>query len=265
VTAVAGSTITVAGRDGTTSTVLVSSTTTYNSDGAASTLAAVVVGAVICAVGLPDAAAGTLDASTVMIKAPQVQTFAGGVISALGTNSITVKDRHGDTTTYSTSSTTTYFEGKTAATASDLAVNEQVGLELTSTSPQTVSKVRICLDHAVGAVTAVAGNTITIAGRDGTTSTVLVSSTTTYNSDGAASTLAAVVVGAVICAVGLPDAAAGTLDASTVNILGAVGDHQGFGSRGHDNGGPNSSHSQGQSHGPGFGRGHGHGGSHGRH
>ncbi len=193
--------------------------------------------------------------------------FAGGVISALGTNSITVKDRHGDTTTYTTSSTTTYFEGKTAATASDLAVNERVGLELTSTSPQTVSKVRICLVHAVGAVTAVAGNTITIAGRDGATSTVLVSSTTTYSSGGAAATLAAVVVGAVICAVGLPDATADTLDASTVNILGAVGDHQGFASRSGDNGGPNSSHSQGRSNGQGFGfgRGHSHGDSHSRH
>jgi hypothetical protein len=191
----------------------------------------------------------------------QSADFAGGVVTALGTNSITVKDRHGDTTTYTTSSTTTYFEGKTAVTVSDLAVNEEVGLKLTSTSPQTVTSVEIRLDHVAGTVTAVAGNTITISGHHGDTSNVLVSSTTAFTSDGAASTLAAVVVGAVICASGLPDTTVGTLDASTVSIQGADASH-GFG-HGHDSDGSNSSHSQGQGQwhgqGHGFGRGHGRG------
>ena len=254
VTTVSGNTITISGRHGTTLNVLVSPTTTYTSGGAASSFAAVVVGSVICAVGLPDATAGTLDASTVNIRAPHLQTFAGGVITALGTNSITVKDRHGDTTTFTTTSATTYFEGKTAATVTDLAVNEEVGLELTSTSPQTVTKVEIRLDRFVGAVTTVSGNTITISGRHGTTLNVLVSPTTTYTSGGAASSFAAVVVGSVICAVGLPDATAGTLDASTVNILAAAGSHHGS-AHGHDRGGSSTSHSQGQNHGHGFGRG----------
>jgi hypothetical protein len=184
----------------------------------------------------------------------QSSNNAGGVISALGTNSITLKDRDGNATTYTTSSTTTYFEGKTAATVAALAVNEQVFLELSTTSPQTVTKVDIRLVRFAGAVTAVSGNTITIAGRHGTTSTVVVSSTTTYTSGGAASTLAAVIVGASICATGLPAASAGTLDASTVSILLSSGNHQGFGP-GHAQGGPSSDHSQG--HGQGFGRGHG--------
>jgi hypothetical protein len=252
VTAVAGNTITIGGRHGTTFNVLVGAATTYTSGGAPSTLAAVVVGAVICATGLPDAAPGTLDASTVVIKAPHLQTFAFGVISALGTNTITLKDRHGDATTYTTTGTTTYFEDKTAATVAALALNEEVGLELTSTSPQTVTKVDIRLVHFFGPVTAVAGSTITIAGRHGTTFNVDVSSTTTYSSVGATSTLAAVVVGTWIGAAGLPGATAGTLDATSVNIFVAFGDHDGSG---HAKGGPSTSHNQGRN--GGFDRGRG--------
>ena len=254
VTAVSGNTITVAGRHGTTSSVVVSPATTYTSGGAASTLAAVVVGAVIFATGLPGTTAGTLDASTVDIKAPHVQTFAAGVVTALGTNSITLKDRQGTTTTYTTSSGTTYFEGKTAVTVADLAVNEEVGLELTSTSPQTVTKVDIRPVLVAGSVTAVSGNTITVAGRHGTTSSVVVSPATTYTSGGAASTLAAVVVGAVIFATGLPGTTAGTLDASTVNIFAALASHQGF-APGNGGAGPSTGHHQ--SHTTGFGRGRG--------
>jgi len=179
----------------------------------------------------------------------QSSNDAAGVVSALGTNSITLKNHDGTTTTYTTSSTTTYFEGKTAATVAALAVNEQVFLELTSTSPQTVTKVDIRLVSVAGAVTAVSGSTITIAGRHGTTSSVVVGSTTTYTSGGAASTVAAVVVGATICAIGLPAATAGTLDASTVYILLSSGNHQG---PGHAQGGSSTAHSQG--HGRGHGR-----------
>jgi hypothetical protein len=178
----------------------------------------------------------------------QFSNDASGVISAIGTNTITLKDRHGNATTYTTTAATTYFEGKTAGTVTDLAVNEGVSLELTSTTPQTVTKVEIHLTRVVGPVTAVVGSTITIAGRHGTTFSVIVGSATTYSSGGAASSLAAVVVGAVICAVGLPGAAAGTLDAGSVVILASSG-------HGHDEGGFN----QGRSHGggPRVGRGHG--------
>jgi len=59
----------------------------------------------------------------------------------LGTNSITLKDHQGTSTTYTTTATTTYFEGSTAGVVGDLAVGEQVSLALTSTTPQTVTKV----------------------------------------------------------------------------------------------------------------------------
>ena len=55
---------------------------------------------------------------------------ASGVVSTLGTNSITLKGRHGTTTTYTTvPGTTTYFEGKTAGVAGDLVVGDRVNLD----------------------------------------------------------------------------------------------------------------------------------------
>ena len=244
VTTVAGNVITITGFHNTTLTVNVSGTTTYTSGGAASTLAAVVVGAQISAVGLPGSTAGSLNANSVNIWAPRVLTHARGTISALGTNSITLKDHKGNTTTYTTTGTTTYFEGSTAGVVGDLAVGEQVSLALTSTTPQTVTKVTICLERVSGVVTTVAGNVITITGFHNTTLTVNVSGTTTYTSGGAASTLAAVVVGAQISAVGLPGSTAGSLNANSVNIgvsFNHAADH------GHG-------HGHGQSHAESFGR-----------
>ena len=43
-------------------------------------------------------------------------------------------------------------------------IGENVKLELTSTSPQTVTKVTICLVRVFGTVTGVTGNVITLAG-----------------------------------------------------------------------------------------------------
>jgi len=178
---------------------------------------------------------------------------ARGVVTLLGTNTITIKGRDGTSTLYNTSTTgTTYFEGSTAGVVGDLAVGESVSLELSTATPQIVTKVVICLAHAFGKVTTVVGNVITLAGFHGTTETVtVVPGTTTYTSGGAASTSAAVVAGAFISAVGLPGTTAGSLTANSVNI---------FVAGGHD-----SSHSDGG--GQGFAQGHGHGKSfgHSRH
>jgi hypothetical protein len=155
---------------------------------------------------------------------------AHGVITVLGTNSITLAGEHGGSaTTFTTTGTTTYFEGSTAATVAALAVGESVNLDLTTTSPQTVTKVTIQLVCFAGTVTAVAGNVISITGRHGATLTVDVGTATTYTSGGAASTLAAVVVGSEIKAAGLPGASAGTLNALSVNIEAASGHHHGHG------------------------------------
>ena len=180
---------------------------------------------------------------------------ARGVVTVLGTNAITIKGRDGTSTLYTTSTTgTTYFEGSTAGVVGDLAVGETVNLVLSTTTPQIVTKVTICLAHVFGTVTNVVGSVITLAGFHGTTETVtVVPGTTTYTSGGAASTSASVVDGVQISAVGLPGTTAGSLTASSVNIF-VASDHGN--NHGHSGGG-----------GQGSGQGHGHGKSfgHSRH
>ena len=106
---------------------------------------------------------------------------------------------------------------------------------LTSTSPQTVTKVTIFLEHVIGKVTGVAGDVITITGFHNTTLTVDVSGTTTYTSGGAASSFAAVVTGVEISAVGLPGSTAGSLNANSVNIGSTFGHSKGH-SKSHSSG-----------------------------
>ena len=132
----------------------------------------------------------------------QQSTHVSGVVSALGTNSITLKGRHGTTTTYTTvPGTTTYFEGKTAGVATDLVVGDRVNLDLTTTSPQTVTQVTICLVRWTGTVTGVSGNVISITAFHNTSLSVDVTTgVTTYTLGGAASTLGAIKTGALISA-----------------------------------------------------------------
>ncbi len=118
------------------------------------------------------------------------------MVTAFTTTSVTLMDE-GITTTYTlVPGTTTYFEGKTAGVVGDLLMGENVKLELTSTTPQTVTKVTICLVHVFGTVTGITGNVITLAAFHGSTFTVtVVPGTTTYTSGGAASAFAAIMVG----------------------------------------------------------------------
>jgi hypothetical protein len=178
---------------------------------------------------------------------------ASGTISALGPNLITLTDRHGTSTNYTTTGTTTYFEGPTASAVGALAKGEQVDLQLSSTTPQTVTKVTIDLVRFFGQVTSVVNNVITITGFHNTTLTVNVSGATTYTSGGATSSLAAVIKGAQISAVGLSGSAAGSLNANSVNIWAPVVPSIDHG------------HNQGQGHGQGFGRSHGKSFGHNRH
>ena len=162
---------------------------------------------------------------------------AEGTVSTFGPTSITLKDRKGTLTTYTTGPGTTYFEGKTAGVVGDLAANEFVSLELTSSMPQTVTKVTIFLDRFVGKVSSVSGTAISITGFHNTSLTVNeVPGTTTYTSGGAASSSSAVISGVWISAVGLPGTAAGSLNANSINIIVPGGSSTAHG-HGHSSGG----------------------------
>jgi len=94
-----------------------------------------------------------------------------------------------------------------------------------STATGGVPKMRTHSPHLDGAVTAVAGTTVTIKDRDGFTRSIVVSAKTTYN-DGLK---AALPVGTQIVAEGTVDANGTALDATTIGARPAPGMHGGPG------------------------------------
>ena len=133
-----------------------------------------------------------------------------GMISALSTTmpgTMTLTLRDGSTVTYTTTAATTYFEGRTSATSSALAVGEQVDVALNSTTPTVADSVSVDLVKFEGKITAITGvagaATITLSGPNNTTRTVLVTPTTTFEMNGQTATFSSLVVGAEIGASGL--------------------------------------------------------------
>jgi hypothetical protein len=127
-------TITVTQRDGTTKDVTVNGSTTYKLAGAASSLDAVTVGAQIDAQGT--STGGTFTASLVNIQ----PAIAGGTVTAISGNTITVKMRDGSSLTITVAPSTKYqVAGKTNATISDIAVNAIVMAQGTKNADGTFS------------------------------------------------------------------------------------------------------------------------------
>ena len=79
----------------------------------------------------------------------------------------------------------------------------------------TIDAIAVILPHVGGEVTAIDGSTITVEGRDGTTSTITVNGDTTYQVNGDDATLADVEVGMVLIAEGTENAD-GSLTATEV-------------------------------------------------
>jgi hypothetical protein len=128
-------TITVTQRDGTTKDIAVNGSTTYKLAGAASSLDAVTVGAQIDAQGTTTG--GTFTASLVNIQ----PAMAGGTVTVISGDTITVKQRDGSTLTITIDPATTKIQvaGKTNATISDIAVNAIVMAQGTKNADGTFS------------------------------------------------------------------------------------------------------------------------------
>jgi hypothetical protein len=134
---VSGNTITVTQRDNTTKDITVTGSTTYKLAGAASTSAALTVGAQVDAQGTT-AADGTFTATFVSIQ----PAMAGGTVTATSPSdqTITVKARDGSSLTIKVDATTKYqVAGKTTASLSDIAVNAIVMAEGTKNADGTFS------------------------------------------------------------------------------------------------------------------------------
>jgi hypothetical protein len=219
VTAISGNTITL-GSGSDTRTVTVGTATTYTLGHAASALSAVVVGSHIEARGVA-MSSSALNAMSVKIEPVRLHTHAAGIVTALGTNSITIQHHSGTPVVYTTTSATTYAMGETTVTVAALAVGQNVDVTLTATTPQTVTAIKVDLANVEGKVTAISGNTITL-GSGSDTRTVTVGTATTYTLGHAASALSAVVVGSHIEVRGVATSST-ALTATSVKIN--VGDH----------------------------------------
>ncbi|MGA2970353.1 MAG: DUF5666 domain-containing protein [Acidimicrobiales bacterium] len=148
---------------------------------------------------------------------PSPANFAGGVVTAVSSTSISVKGMDGTTNTYAIASSTTVSEGPTTVTASALAVGQHVGIQL-STDGSSATSIDIQLPALFGTVTSVSGDTVVITDPEGFSRIIVVDSSTSYSKSGATASLSDVIVGNEIIAEGTVDANGTSLDATNVVI-----------------------------------------------
>ena len=245
VTAVTLTSVTVLLWSGTTTTYMLSPTTLYTEGQLPITLLSLVVGdrvnvqtsstdpTIATSVNIELAelfgAVTAISGNTITITDPQgfsrtigtagtMDNFHG-VVTAFTPTSVTVLGKHSTTpTTFTLATTTTFKDDGVSLSALDLAVGSKVGIEVSSAASTTALNVEIELAHLSGTVTAISGNTITIGGHEGSSRTILVTSTTTYAKGGAPATLADIVVGTKIRGEGTLSADELTLTAVSVVI-----------------------------------------------
>ncbi len=161
----------------------------------------------------------------------------GGItITAISGTNVTLETADGWTRTIAVTSSTALTKGTATIALSDLKVGDEVRFAQTRETDGsfTITRLNVVLPHAGGTITAIAGSTITVTERDGTTGTIEVTSSTTYEvgmTTGKA--LADIKVGMVVNAVGTLNAD-GSLSATAVRAF----DPSTMPGRGHDGHGP---------------------------
>jgi hypothetical protein len=147
-----------------------------------------------------------------------------GVVSAIGTDTITITGMDGTSVTFDTTSATTYTKDGASSTSAALAVGENVSIQLTapptsSTATSTAKSINIVSPSLRGSVVSVSGTTIVVQDGQGFYRTIDTSASTTFLNGGAASTIASITPGENVLAVGSVDADHTDLDAATVGVL----------------------------------------------
>jgi hypothetical protein len=130
--------------------------------------------------------------------------FGGITVTAISGNSISLATADGWTRTITVDSGTTYSKSGDTIALGDLKVGDEVAFRQTQETDGsfTIDSLAIIPPHAGGEVTAVSGSTITVTQRDGTTATIKVDGTTTYQVNGSDAALADVKVGMFLVAEG---------------------------------------------------------------
>jgi hypothetical protein len=228
ITAIDGNDLSLKTADGWTRTIIVTSATTISEAGQTITVGDLDVGDTI-RFSQTASSTGSYTVDAIVVVTPTV----GGAVTEIGAGSFTLTARDGSTWTITTTGSTAYTLGLSssakAGKASDLTVGASVVVQGTSAvnDAMTAVTVRIRLPRVGGQVTAKSADTITIARRDGSTSTIHVSSATTYQVAGQTSaSLTDVTVGMILVAEGT-QRADGSIDAATV-VAGTVVGGQGW-------------------------------------
>lgn len=141
------------------------------------------------------------------------------VVTAVGTDSLTVRTLAGTTKTYAVTSATKIHQGPgTTLQLGDLRVGDRVNVRPTTEGGSTAADIDQHLAHLDGIVTAVDGDTVTITDHDGFTRVLNLQDTTSYTSSGTSSTRSAVTVGKQLRAEGRVASDRTSLDASRVDL-----------------------------------------------
>ncbi len=162
VTAVGDTTITVKQRGGTTKVITVNGSTVYKLGATTGSKSDVTVGGSVEAAGT--VSGDTFTAITVNVRLAQ----AGGEVTKVDGNAVTVKKHDGSTQVITVTGSTTYKLGSADATKADVKVGTDIDAS-GKTSGDTFTAVTVRIHPAVsgGEVTAKGSDSITVKGRDG--------------------------------------------------------------------------------------------------
>jgi hypothetical protein len=196
VTAVTPTSVTITGRDGTSSTFVITTATTFAEGPTAVTATDLVVGS---HVDIQTSSTALTTATSIDIKAARAIKL-GGVVTAVTSTSVTVTGHNGTSSTYTITSGTTFSEGGATVTATDLVVGSHVDIQVSSTALTTATSINIKAEASRpvtlgGLVTAVTPTSVTVTGGNGTSSTFVITTTTTFTEGSTTVTAADLVVG----------------------------------------------------------------------
>jgi hypothetical protein len=213
ITAIDGNKLSLKTVDGWTRTITTTSATVITKGGQTIATSALKVGDQIRFSQVRNAD-GSYAITAIVVPTPE----AGGDVTAVAGNSITVKGKGGVLRVITVTGSTVYKLGSRAGSKADVKVGSEIEAQGT-VDGDTFTAITVNIDgpHLDGVVTGKTGATIVIKREDGTSATIHVSSATTYmiKSNHAAS-LADIAVGARVTAEGTLRAD-GSLDAAVVH------------------------------------------------
>ena len=213
ITSISGSNVSLKTEDGWTRTIALTSATTITKDGETIAAGDLAVGDQI-RVRQSRAADGTFMITAIDVVLPR----AGGTVTAVTADSITVTGRDGVSHVITTTNSTTYRLGGAAGTRSDVVVGSMIiATGSTGTGDSfTASTVTIKAPRVGGTVTAVTASTITIQQRDGSSLTINVGPDTAIQVAGKdRAAIGDVTVGMRLAAAGRPNSN-GSFDAIAI-------------------------------------------------